>query len=62
MQLVPLHHGGVDVIKSGTWLVPNAQTDYGISVTGLEDELGHSAYVVVQDDGGGRCTTRESRA
>ena len=50
-------YGGVTVLKSGTWSVPAAQTDYGISVTGLDDELGHSAYVVVQDDGNTNTST-----
>ena len=36
------------MLKSGTWAVPAARTDYGISVTGLADESGHSAYIVVQ--------------
>jgi len=50
-------YGGVTVLKSGSWAVPVAGQDYGISVTGLDDELGHSAYVVVQDDGNTNTST-----
>lgn len=55
-------YGGVNVIKSGTWAVPTSQTDYGISVTGLDDEFAHSAYVVVQDDGNANTTTNMYRS
>lgn len=52
-------YGGVTVLKSGTWAVLTQETDYGITVAGLEDELGHSAYVVVQDDGNTNTTTNK---
>ena len=58
VKSLPSSYGGVAVLKSGTWAVPAAQTDYGISVTGLADESGHSAYIVVQAGNVTHCSPR----